>query len=100
MSLVPEMTLPSESTTRWMRIVTQELGKLPSLATRPFTSRRIVSLLARIRHDDLVTLQELVESGKITAAIDREYALHEVPDAIRYVHSGQGRAKVVIGIIG
>ena len=71
---------------------------LASLATSPFTSRRMVSLMARTRHDDLVTLQELVESGKITAAIDREYALHEVPDAIRYVKSGQARAKVVINI--
>ena len=71
---------------------------LASLATSPFTSRRMVSLMARIRHDDLVSLQDLVEAGQITAAIDCEYALHEVPDAIRYVKSGQGRAKVVINI--
>jgi D-arabinose 1-dehydrogenase-like Zn-dependent alcohol dehydrogenase len=67
------------------------------LATSPFTSRRILWFIARVRSDDLVTLQEMVEAGKITAAIDREYALHEVPDAIRYLKSGQGRAKVVIG---
>jgi NADPH:quinone reductase-like Zn-dependent oxidoreductase len=71
---------------------------LAMLATAPFTSRRIVSFTARIRRDDLVTLQEMIEAGKLTAVIDREYALHEVPDAIRYVKSGQGRAKVVIGI--
>jgi NADPH:quinone reductase-like Zn-dependent oxidoreductase len=71
---------------------------LASLATSPFTSRRMVSLMARIRYDDLVSLQDLVEAGQITAAIDCEYALHEVPDAIRYVKSGQGRAKVVINI--
>jgi NADPH:quinone reductase-like Zn-dependent oxidoreductase len=73
-------------------------GLLARVAITPFTSRRMVSLMARIRHDDLVTLQDLVESGKITASIDCEYPLHEVADAIRYVHSGQGRAKVVIGI--
>jgi len=50
-----------------------------------------------VRSDDLVTLQDLIEAGKLTACVDREYALDEVPDAIRYVHSGQGRAKVVIG---
>jgi len=77
------------------------LGRLiASLGARPFTSRRMVALLARMRHDDLVSLQDLVEAGKITPAIDCEYALHEVPDAIRYVHSGQGRAKVVIDVIG
>jgi NADPH:quinone reductase-like Zn-dependent oxidoreductase len=71
-----------------------------SLAISPFTSRRIVSLMARARHDDLVALQEMIEAGKITASIDREYALHDVPDAIRYVKSGLGRAKVVIGVFG
>ena len=74
------------------------LGRLLALrAASVFTSRRIPSFMARIRPDDLVALQELVEAGKITALIDREYPLHEVPDAIRYVKSGQGRAKVVIG---
>jgi len=77
----------------------QLIGRLlASLATSPFTSRRIVWLMAKARHDHLVALQDLVEAGKITPAIDREYALHEVPDAIRYVKSGQARAKVVINI--
>ena len=71
---------------------------LAMLATSPFTSRRIVSFTARIRRDDLLTLQEMIEAGRLTSVIDREYALHEVPDAIRYVKSGQGRAKVVIRI--
>jgi NADPH:quinone reductase-like Zn-dependent oxidoreductase len=54
--------------------------------------------MARIRVEDLVALQELVEAGRITPAIDREYALHEVPEAIQYVKAGQGRGKVLIGI--
>jgi NADPH:quinone reductase-like Zn-dependent oxidoreductase len=70
---------------------------LALLAISPFTSRRILWFIARVRSNDLVALQELIEAGKLTACIDREYTLHEVPDAIRYVHSGQGRAKVVIG---
>jgi NADPH:quinone reductase-like Zn-dependent oxidoreductase len=56
--------------------------------------------MGRIRHDDLVTLQEMIEAGKIRAVIDREYTLDEVPAAIRYVEAGQGRAKVVIDIRG
>ena len=79
--------------------LTALLGRLLALlATSPFTSRRIAFFTARARHDDLALLQELIEAGKITAAIDREYPLLEVPEAIRYVHSGQSRAKVVIGI--
>lgn len=81
------------------RGLTALLGRLLALlATSPFTSRRIAFFTARARHDDLALLQELIEAGKITAAIDREYPLHEVPEAIRYVHSGQARAKVIVGI--
>ena len=71
---------------------------LASRATRPFTSRRIPSFMASIRHDDLAALQAMIEVGNVRAVIDREYALHEVPEAIRYVESGQARAKVVIDV--
>jgi NADPH:quinone reductase-like Zn-dependent oxidoreductase len=73
------------------------LGRLvASRAMRPFVTQSIPSFMARIRHDDLVLLQELVESGKIRSVIDREFAFTDVADAIRYVKAGQGRAKVVI----
>ena len=79
--------------------VTAIVGHLLAvLAASPFTSRRIALCTARLRSDDLVTLQEMVEAGKIRAAIDREYALPDVPEAIRYVKARQGRGKVVIGI--
>jgi len=79
--------------------LTEILGRLvASRAIAPFTSRRIPSFMARVSPDDLATLQEMVEAGRITAAIDREYALHDVPEAIRYVEAGQARAKVVIAL--
>jgi len=95
--LVPKGTLVMAGAPKGSRtsILTHLLA---ALAIAPFTSRRIALLMARIRTDDLVFLQELIEAGKITAAIDREYPLHEVPDAIQYVQSGQGRAKVVIDV--
>jgi NADPH:quinone reductase-like Zn-dependent oxidoreductase len=61
-------------------------------------SRWLVLLLARVRHEDLVVLKELVEAGKLCPVIDRQYPLSEVPEAIRYVGSGQARAKVVINV--
>ena len=77
----------------------QIAGRLvASRAIVPFTSRRIPSFLARIRSDDLATLQGMIETGQITSVIDREYALHDVPEAIGYVKAGQGRAKVVIRV--
>jgi NADPH:quinone reductase-like Zn-dependent oxidoreductase len=43
-------------------------------------------------------LKELIEAGKVFPVIDREYTLSEVPDAVRYIGSGQARAKVVINM--
>jgi NADPH:quinone reductase-like Zn-dependent oxidoreductase len=61
-------------------------------------SRWLVPFLAKARHEDLLTLKELIEAGKLCPVIDRQYPLSEVPDAIRYVGSGQARAKVVINV--
>ncbi len=60
--------------------------------------QRVVPFLAKNSYEDLVVLKELVEAGKLRPAIDRTYPLDEVPDAVRYVGSGQARAKVVITV--
>jgi NADPH:quinone reductase-like Zn-dependent oxidoreductase len=48
--------------------------------------------------DRLVVLKELIEAGKITPVIDRTFPLNEVPEAIRYLESGQAQGKVVITV--
>lgn len=54
--------------------------------------------VAAIRREDLVTLAQLIEAGQIRPIVDREYSLGETPEAVRYVGSGQARAKVVINV--
>jgi zinc-binding alcohol dehydrogenase family protein len=63
-------------------------------------SQRIAPFLARVRHEDLVVLTEVVEAGKVSPAIDRQFPLHEVPDALRYLGSRHARGKVVINVDG
>jgi NADPH:quinone reductase-like Zn-dependent oxidoreductase len=48
--------------------------------------------------DRLVVLKELIEAGKITPVIDRTFPLSEVPEAIRYLETGQARGKIVITV--
>ncbi len=67
-----------------------------SLALSRVVSQRMVTFVARTSYADLLILKELIEAGKLSPVIDREFALSEVPDAIRYVTNGLGRAKVVI----
>ena len=58
--------------------------------------QRIVFYVAKASQADLVVLKELIEAGKVCPAIDRTYPLAEAAEAVRYVGSGQARAKVVI----
>jgi NADPH:quinone reductase-like Zn-dependent oxidoreductase len=66
------------------------------LALAPFISQKIRGFLAKLNQTDLVLISELMQSGKVTPAIDRRYKLTDVPDAIRYLEEGHARGKVVI----
>jgi NADPH:quinone reductase-like Zn-dependent oxidoreductase len=46
--------------------------------------------------DRLVVLKELIEAGKVTPVIDRTFPLSEVPEAMRFLESGQAQGKIVI----
>jgi NADPH:quinone reductase-like Zn-dependent oxidoreductase len=80
----------------WFATLSRPLVAL--VRSRSGMSPWLVLFLARVRYEDLVVLTELVEAGKLCPVIDRQYTLSEVPDAVRYVGSGQARAKVVINV--
>jgi NADPH:quinone reductase-like Zn-dependent oxidoreductase len=62
----------------------------------PFVSHLHPFRGAKDPGDRLVVLKELIEAGKIAPVIDRTFPLSEVPEAIRYLESGQTRGKIVI----
>jgi len=61
-----------------------------------FVRQRLLQVTATPSRENLATLRELVESGKIIPVIDRTYPLSEAPEAIRYLEVEHARAKVVI----
>ncbi|MDQ6876317.1 MAG: zinc-binding dehydrogenase, partial [Candidatus Dormibacteraeota bacterium] len=71
---------------------------LSALMVSPFVSQRLVPFLAHQEKADLVALKDLIETGKLTPAMDRSYQLSETPEAIRYVETGHARGKVVISV--
>lgn len=58
--------------------------------------QRVKFYVAQTNLDDLVYLKELFEQGKLRPVIDRTYPLADAREAVRYVGTGQARAKVVI----
>ena len=55
-------------------------------------------MLASTNAADLAALADMIAAGKMTPAIDREFALADAAAAIRYVQDGHARAKVVIAV--
>jgi NADPH:quinone reductase-like Zn-dependent oxidoreductase len=73
---------------------------LKGLVVSRFGSQTLVFFVAKRNKDDLMLLRELLEGGKVTPVIDRQYPLAEVPEAIRYLEAGHAQGKVVITVSG
>jgi NADPH:quinone reductase-like Zn-dependent oxidoreductase len=70
------------------------LGSWTSLTS----SKKVGLMLANINQTDLNTMKALLESGKVTPVIDRQYTLNEVAEALRYLEKGRAQGKVVITV--
>lgn len=63
------------------------------------TAARNIRLLAvQTDPEDLASITELCETGRIIPVIDKRYPLSEAPQALRYVIEGHAKGKVVITV--
>ncbi len=74
------------------------MGPIKALLYAPFVGQDFVMILAKLRHDDLVILADLMQKGEVTPVIDRRYQLSEVPAALRYSEQGHARGKIIINM--
>ena len=83
---------------RWL----QPAGHMfAALALAPLVSQRVVMTdTVRCTHkkENLVTLTELIEDGKVTPVIGRSYPFGDIPDAIRHQEQGHARGKIVVTV--
>jgi NADPH:quinone reductase-like Zn-dependent oxidoreductase len=63
-----------------------------------FSEQKLLGLMYKQRQQDLLTLKDLIEAGKLTPVIDRTFPLKEAPQAIRYLEQGHARGKVVVTV--
>lgn len=61
-------------------------------------SQKMVPMLAMQNQKDLLVLQELLETGEVTPVMDRQYALSETADALRYQGERHAQGKTVITV--
>ena len=64
----------------------------------PFVDQKMSVVSARMKTDDLVLLQKLVDEGKIAPAISRTFPLRDTASAMAYVKEGRGAGKVVVKV--
>ncbi len=76
-----------------LAIFTRILG---ALVRARVLKQRVKFFVAKNDLRDLLELKALVEQGKLRPAIDRTFPLDQAAEAVRYVGTGQARAKVVI----
>ena len=80
---------------RWLGPLAQVFR---TLVLSLFVSQKMTMFVMKPNRKDLIVLQELLESGKVTPVIDRTYLLTETAEAFRYLEEGHARGKVVITV--
>ncbi len=97
-ALTPEGTLVivgGEGGGRWLGGFQRQI--FAPLRSR-FTEQKVLGLISKESQQDLLTLKDLIEEGKLAPVIDRTFPLGEAPQAIRYLEEGHARGKVVLTV--
>jgi NADPH:quinone reductase-like Zn-dependent oxidoreductase len=89
------LVIAGGSYARWLGPITR---MLQALLLGRFVSQRLAPYISKSSKDDLLTLIELIEAGKLTPVIDRTCPLSETAQAIRYMEERGAQGKVIITI--
>jgi NADPH:quinone reductase-like Zn-dependent oxidoreductase len=89
------MLVGGEGGNRWVGRLDRPLR---GLVWSRFIRHDMKNFIATEPLEDLITLMELIEAGKVTVPVERTYPLSEVPEAIRRQKDGDAKGKLVITV--
>jgi NADPH:quinone reductase-like Zn-dependent oxidoreductase len=72
-----------------------------ALAAGPLVSQRIVmadAVAGTEKKQNLMSLTEFIEDGRVTPVVDRRYSFEEIPAAVRHQEEGHAPGKVVVAL--
>jgi len=72
------------------------VGELYAIARSRFIAQKFVTYIASFNQKDMMTLADLIQSGKVKPVIDRTYQLSQISKALWYLQEGHARGKVVV----
>jgi NADPH:quinone reductase-like Zn-dependent oxidoreductase len=61
-------------------------------------SQKAVFFVASFKREDLGTLKELIEAGKVKPFVERVYPMRQIAEAMRYLGTGHASGKIVVTI--
>jgi NADPH:quinone reductase-like Zn-dependent oxidoreductase len=74
------------------------MGVIKASIVAHFVDQKMGFFIARLDHDDMKLLGELMQSGAVTPVIDRRYPLSETAKAMEYLEAGRARGKVIVSL--
>lgn len=97
-SLTPRgILIPNSGTSggRWTGTVGRQLR---AMIVYLFLRQKLRPFVSKQKNEDLVTLKELIEAGKVRPVVDKTFSLADSAAAFRYVGAGHSRGKVVVAV--
>jgi NADPH:quinone reductase-like Zn-dependent oxidoreductase len=66
----------------------------------PFLRLKVRPLIHRDSLEDLVTINGLIEEGRLRPIVDKSFPLSRVAEAVEFVREGRARGQIVIDVAG